>query len=305
MLPELNTESGHFLTREKASRPRTENSGSSTASSLGVADSSDNSTQGYFDVESGGSITIGSGDILIGTRGRSGQYAQMTVDGSGSAVTQNGSGSLQIGAAGGSTGLLTIAGGTFTTGAGGTFIAATGALELQGGTFNTPSLDDSHGKLSFTGGRLEVQDFTGNLLNAGGVYAPGLSPAISSITGDYTQDVSATIEMELGGTVLGDEYDHLDIFGLATLDGTLRVVLTDSFEPAAGDTFDLFDYHGGVSGDFAIYDLPALASNIWWDHSPVSTTGVLRVIPEPGTLVILAMGLLGLLSFRQRRRPGI
>lgn len=270
--------------------------------SLALVESNDSNTQGYVDVKSGGSITVNSGNIVIGTRGKSGQVAQMTLDGAGSAVTQNGTGSLQIGATSGSTGgLLSIADGTFTTGSGGTVVNATGTLDLQGGTFNTPSLDDSHGgDFSFTGGRLEVRDFTGSLLNEGGVYAPGLSPAASSITGDYEQGEFATIEMELGGTVLGSEYDHLAIGGATTLDGILSVVLFDGFEPAAGNTFDLFDYDGGVSGNFATYNLPNIGL-LEWDYSLVPTTGILRVVPEPTTALMAIFGALFLLAIRRRR----
>jgi len=169
-----------------------------------------------------------------------------------------------------------------TTGSGGTIVEATGTLSLEGGTLITPSLDHSHGgDLNFTGGVLKVKNFTGDLSNDGGVYAPGSSTAISSVSGDYTQDASATIEMELGGTDPGDEYDHLDVGGATTLGGTLLIVLGDGFMPGPDDTFDLFDYLGGVSGDFADYNLPDLGPGLAWDTSAVATTGVLGVTSQP------------------------
>ena len=249
---------------------------------LGLAKSTWAGSTGFVEIDSGGSITVDGGDILIGTEGLSGQLAEMTLDGGGSALTQTGSGSLLIGAAGNSTGRVVISGGTCTTGSGGTVVEATGTLNLEGGTLNTPSLDHSHGgDFRFTGGMLEVKDFTGDLVNRGGVYAPGRSTAISSISGDYTQLPSGTIEMEIGGTVPGGGYDHLDIGGATTLGGTLDIVLTGGFPPSLNDTFDLFDYLGGIWGDFADYHLPDLEPGLAWDVTAVPTTGVLSVISGP------------------------
>ncbi len=251
---------------------------------LGLAKSTVVGSNGVLEIDSGGSVTVKGGDILIGTEGVSGQSAEMTLDGSGSALIQTGSGSLVIGAASNSTGRLTISDGMCIAGSGGTIVEATGTLSLEGGTLNTPSVDDSHGgTFSFIGGILKVKDFTGNLSNDGGVFAPGPSTKISSISGNYTQNASATIEMELSGTVPGTEYDHLDIHGVTTLGGTLGIVLGGGFMPSPDDTFDLFDYLGGVWGDFANYDLPDLGAGLAWDVSAVPTTGVLSVTLQPIT----------------------
>ncbi len=42
---------------------------------------------------------------------------------------------------------------------------------------------------------------------------------------NVTLGPSSMLQMELGGTQLGSQYDHLDINGTATLAGTLDVVL--------------------------------------------------------------------------------
>jgi hypothetical protein len=53
---------------------------------------------------------------------------------------------------------------------------------------------------------------------------------------DYTQAASGTLEIEIGGTTLGDDYDSLTIAGSADLDGLLSVSL-DDFMPALGQDF--------------------------------------------------------------------
>jgi hypothetical protein len=57
------------------------------------------------------------------------------------------------------------------------------------------------------------------------------------------------------------------------------VRLIDSFIPAAGDEFDLFDF-ATTSGDFTL-GLPALPSGLAWDSTRLLTTGVLTVMSPP------------------------
>ena len=59
---------------------------------------------------------------------------------------------------------------------------------------------------------------------------PGTSPGILSITGDYVQDSTGALNIEIGGLVAGTDFDQLDISGTATLAGTLNVSLISSFK---------------------------------------------------------------------------
>jgi hypothetical protein len=69
------------------------------------------------------------------------------------------------------------------------------------------------------------------------------------ITGDYTQAGNATLQIKLGG-VHANEYDHLKVDGLMTLDGTLVVVRVNGFQPAFFDNFQIL-YYTARAGDFA------------------------------------------------------
>ena len=75
---------------------------------------------------------------------------------------------------------------------------------------------------------------------------------------DFLQDVTftstATLEIELGGTLPG-ESDGLHVAGQATLDGTLEIVLLPGFSPSPGDSFQVITF-GSQVGEFAVINLP-------------------------------------------------
>jgi len=89
---------------------------------------------------------------------------------------------------------------------------------------------------------------------------------------------SSTTEIELGGTVRGDEYDAIIVDGDFTLDGSLNVLKIGGYAPQAGDLFDILDFEPAkLSGLFSTVSLPALASGLDWDQTNLYTTGELLV----------------------------
>jgi hypothetical protein len=95
----------------------------------------------------------------------------------------------------------------------------------------------------------------GDVTTAGTV-APGTSPGVLGIDGDYVQLAGSELEIELAGTTLG-QFDRLEVGGGADLDGTLTVELIDGFTPAIGDVFEIL-VATEVSGTFSTEDLPSL-----------------------------------------------
>ena len=81
--------------------------------------------------------------------------------------------------------------------------------------------------------------------------------------------------MELGGTAPGSGYDQLQSSGALAFDGTLQVSLINGFIPAAGQSFNLFDW-STTSGTFDTLQLPTLAG-LSWNTSQLYTTGTLKV----------------------------
>ena len=139
----------------------------------------------------------------------------------------------------------------------------------------------------------------GNVVSAGTV-APGSSPGKLTINGDYTQSRDGSLQIEIGGVTEGDQYDALNVTGLAIVSGALNVSLVNGFHPAAGQQFDIFDW-GSITGSFDRVQLPALPNGLSWNTGQLYSSGVLTVVPEPSTWILLLFGS-GLFAKSYRRR---
>jgi hypothetical protein len=127
-----------------------------------------------------------------------------------------------------------------------------------------------------TGGRLVTDTVIGDLSIDGGVFAPGDSPEIATINGNYTQQAGATLEIEIGGTSQGTEFDFLSISGDIDLNGTLAVMLINGFMPEFGNSFDILNW-GNLTGAFDTLNLPLLTGGLEWITGQLYTAGVLSV----------------------------
>ncbi len=110
-------------------------------------------------------------------------------------------------------------------------------------------------------------------LNNGGEVSPGSSPGLITVNGDYVQTEDGVLTMELAGTTPGSEYDQLSISGIATLEGTLDVILINDFQPSAGESFSIMTY-GSHSGTFETVNLDDLPSGLKWvvDYDATAVT---------------------------------
>jgi len=145
----------------------------------------------------------------------------------------------------------------------------------------------------------------GDVVNTGATVAPGNSPGTLTITGNYTQESDATLAIELAGLVQGNDYDLLDVSGIAALNGgTLAVTLLDGFEPSEGDVFDILNASAITGAGFDSLGLPALAPGLAWDTSSLMSSGALAVsaVPEPATIISFLLGALGISSGVRRNR---
>ncbi len=100
-------------------------------------------------------------------------------------------------------------------------------------------------------------------LNMPGAIAPGPTTAALSISGHLSLFETSNLEIELGGTTAGIDYDTLQISGDATLAGLLSVALENGFEPAGDQAFQLLHADAGVFGKFADSNLPDVADHVW------------------------------------------
>jgi len=206
-----------------------------------------------------------------------------------------------------SSGILTVEkGGTLNNTATGAVTAASAGIAgtlTNNGTFTMAG----GGTLDvLTGGTLDGSGtIFGNISNAG-TLAPGNSPGVLNIKGDYTQMVAGTFLAELAGAVPG-LYDQVNIGGNAFLAGTLDVELDPGFVVQIGESFILMTY-GAEKGQFSLVDLPTLAAGEQWLLSYNQTTLTLTVeqgttqTPEPASLLLAMAGIGGVFLRRAARR---
>ena len=90
-----------------------------------------------------------------------------------------------------------------------------------------------------------------------GTVCPGNSAGTLVIDGDYTQTSVGKLLMEIAGPNPG-QFDVLHVTGASVLDGTMEVLMLGNFLPAAGQTFDLLQLDGSVTGDFSEITFPDL-----------------------------------------------
>jgi autotransporter-associated beta strand protein len=112
-------------------------------------------------------------------------------------------------------------------------------------------------------------------VEAGGTLAPG--DDLGNLTvGALDLLAGSILDIELGGTTQGSQYDQLTTTGALILAGTLRVSLANGFTPGAGLPFDILNW-GSLAGVFSSISLPNLAE-LSWDTSQLYTTGTLIVV---------------------------
>ena len=231
------------------------------------------------------------------------------------ALLKTGAGNLTMVYPLSNTGGVHVAGGTLTTEGGGTIVgglAVDAEATLVGSGFETLTVvgaTANQGRIRTLGSTV----FTGPVTGAGGFtgagkvmfdggYSPGDSPASITFAGALAFGATNDLTMELGGTALGTEYDHLDVLGDVSFGGNLRVTILNGFSAGLGQSFDLFDFRSS-NGLFASVSLPTLSEGLGWDTSALYTTGVIRTqaVPEPASFAALGVGLLAF----TRRRKGV
>jgi len=201
------------------------------------------------------------------------------------------------------------------TNAKGTFALAAGTVKAQTITLG------SGGSFKFTGGRLSFGTFNGTLNQEGGVLAPGSSPGISTINGDYKLASPGTLEIELNGTTVGTFYDRLVVRGAtllntdAGLGGQLDVRL--GYAAQLGDAFLLVDNDGTdpIVGRFRGLDEGSQLSETFGgltytfrvsylggtgNDMTLNTINVAAAVPEPEPMALLLAGIV-VMAARLRR----
>jgi autotransporter-associated beta strand protein len=94
------------------------------------------------------------------------------------------------------------------------------------------------------------------------------------VGGDYSQSADSTLQLDVFSPGI---LDRLEVSGHLAAAGILEVNLAEGAPlPQLGDKFELFDF-GSSSGDFDVFNLPALDAGLAWNVSKLLTTGELEV----------------------------
>lgn len=134
-------------------------------------------------------------------------------------------------------------------------VGATRIFDINSGTFFNQSPGDIIG-----GGTVNINSATffgvgaivADVNNISSQINPGpaaSTPGILNITGDYSQNSSDALNIEVGGTNPGTGFDQLNISALATLAGGLNISLINGFVPTFCNRFQIITY-GSYSSDF-------------------------------------------------------
>ena len=106
------------------------------------------------------------------------------------------------------------------------YIQTGGSSTLNGGTLAGGPFSINAGALLGSG------TINANVTNGGQVIPGGTGAAgTSTINGNYTQTATGTLDIDIGGTTAGSQYDQLAVSGTASLGGTVNVA-TDQRLPA-------------------------------------------------------------------------
>ena len=113
-------------------------------------------------------------------------------------------------------------------------------LVLKGGTVTFSNALNINGGSIEGNGSINIGVTNSGLLNPR--YVSNTEFGRLTINGNYAETNSASINIQLGGSTAGTNFDQVDINGTATFDGTLNVGLLNNFTPTLGSTFDVLTY---------------------------------------------------------------
>ena len=191
-------------------------------------------------------------------------------------LLKTGSGATQLGGVNTNAGATTINAGTLTLLGTGSLANSTPISVAAGATFDVTAF----GPWSLTAGQTLSGSgvITGAVTSVtGSIIAPGSPTAVGvmTIAGNVSLGGTTTLKVTQSPTATNDVL-LVNNSGTLTLGGTLTIsVLGGSL--AANDTFTLFNAAGGISGTFAVTNLPSPGPNLGWDTSNLAA-GVLTVI---------------------------
>lgn len=217
------------------------------------------------------------------------------------------------------TGLVDVETGTLRVGT--SYVQTAGATRLSGGEIETAPQSVV---LDIQGGRLEGISLVDANVDLGGTLAAGLAGAgLLPVEGSITFRGSGELEVELGGTAQGVDYDFVDASvdsaADVALDGALSVSFLGGFDAlvTGSDVFVVLEAGDSLTGAFSNAAsggtvTTAEGHTFRVDYglgSPFAANQVVlsafQAVPEPGTGFLLGLGVLAMTGLGRPGAPRI
>jgi hypothetical protein len=170
--------------------------------------------------------------------------------------------------------IIVGAGSTFSSG--GSFTQAAGVATVDG-TLTAPS------GLTLTKGTIQGQGAIAAAVTSNAVIIAGdttTTPGKLTITGSYTQNAAASLDVDITGTTVGTQYSQLAVSNGASLHGILNIKRKAAFVPAIGTTFTILTA-SAVSGQFATVNGAAINAGEHFAAAYSSNAVTLTVVSGP------------------------
>ena len=191
--------------------------------------------------------------------------SNLTLDGSGSSATNAGSVTVESG------GTLSVST---------DYDQSAGSTTLIQGVFSGVNLNVDGGTLSGIG------VVNANVTNSGQVIPGGTGAAgLLTIDGNYVQSAAGSLDVELGGTMAGSQYDQIAVSGTASLGGLVNVALISTFAPTLNNAFQILTF-ASSSGNFGFYNGIVLGYRLFLDPTLNPTNLTLTVQPAVTTTTL-------------------
>ncbi len=131
-----------------------------------------------------------------------------------------------------------------------------GTTEINAGTLLVNGNNSTSNPVNLEGGTLGGSGIVGVVIATGGKVAPGASAGILTAAGLVTFGTGTSLDIEIGGTSVGTQYDRLNGTGgggisLGTGTANLIGTLINGFIPANGQQFTIIQSTGALTGTFA------------------------------------------------------
>ncbi|MBX7211664.1 MAG: hypothetical protein K1X78_25375 [Verrucomicrobiaceae bacterium] len=113
----------------------------------------------------------------------------------------------------------------------------------------------------------------GNYFTNDGTVTVGSPVGMWDLDWDFTQGSTGRLNLDIGGTAAGTEFDQVNFHGAVTLGGALNVSLRNSYVPPLGATYAVLTYPSH-SGTFATFSAPGTFLSRTYNAGNLTLTSV-------------------------------